>query len=167
MSIKNIAWLIALGALAIILTALASQHFGGLKPCVLCLQQRLPYYGGVPLALIAAWVAHRQPTIARGLFLPLMVIFTLSAGLGGYHAGVEYGWWAGPQSCGIGGDGAPENTQQLLQLLKTSPLVRCEETTFTLFGISMAGYNFIASLGLAGLALFGLSRTNNSDNGDA
>ena len=166
MNIKNIAWLLALGAGAIILVALASQHFGGLKPCALCLQQRLPYYVGVPLALIAACVAHKQPTAARGLFLPLMVIFALGAGLGGYHAGVEYGWWAGPQNCiGIGGigDTAPETIEQLLQQLKTSQLVRCEAAAFTLFGISMAGYNFIASLGLAGLALFGLCRANEGD----
>ena len=154
---RQIALLLGVVAAAIVLTALGSQYLGGLVPCPLCLQQRLPYYVGVPLALFAAWVAPRAPSAARGLLVPLAVIFVGSAALGAYHAGVEYGWWLGPQNCGTMGETAlPDNINDLSQLLQTTKPLRCEDPAFTLFNISMAGYNFIASCGLAALALFGL-----------
>lgn len=151
--------LCGLGALAVIATALASEVFGGLVPCALCLDQRLPYYVGVAL-LGFAWVMRRQtPLAAFSLLLPVAAIFLIGACLGAYHAGVEYHWWAGPTACGggvNGGDAMGVNAaQELLQALVTSKPVRCDEPTFTLFGVSMAGYNFIASCGLAGCAIVG------------
>jgi disulfide bond formation protein DsbB len=76
-----------------------------LSPCPLCLEQRWPYYIGIPLALlvaIAAWrgaarARHRRPAGARGLML-------WGVYLGVFHAGIEWKWWLGPQEC----SGAPQ-----------------------------------------------------------
>lgn len=162
LDLRLVILLLGLSASAIILLALASQYIGGLVPCALCLQQRLPYYVGAPLALFAYWWAGHNRLSGRGLLAPLAVIFGLGSALAGYHAGVEYGWWAGPQSCG-GTNATLGSTTDLLNALQTSKLVRCEDAAFTLFGVSMAGYNFIASVGLTGLALWGLSRPVDGD----
>ena len=52
---------VALGGAATIGGALFIEHALGVKPCELCLVQRIPYYAGVPLAAVAAWAAARRP----------------------------------------------------------------------------------------------------------
>jgi disulfide bond formation protein DsbB len=149
MSYRHILISVALLAAATIAIAWASEIFGGLAPCALCLQQRLPYYVAVPILWIMVMVGQ------RGAAYPWLIalvggVFLISAGLAGYHAGVEYGWWAGPDTCG-GGGGLPSSTAALAEALKSAKVVRCDEAAFSLFGISMAGYNFLMSLLLAGL----------------
>ena len=61
-------------------------------------QQRHPYYAAH--AAGARWPRSRRRALARvGLWL-LAALFLVSAGLGVYHAGVEWGWLAGPSDCG-------------------------------------------------------------------
>lgn len=102
-----------------------------------------------------------MPTSSAPLLALIGLIFLIGAGLAGYHVGVEYKWWAGPSGCG-GGTGLADNTEALLQALQNEKIVRCDEVAFTLFGLSMAGYNFLASLGLAALSGLGYAaaRTN-------
>ena len=154
---KTHAMIITLAGTGVLATALMSEFWGGLIPCALCLQQRWPYYIGVPLAALIWLGAHHAPVALRGLLVPVGVIFALGAGLGFYHAGVEYALWAGPSGCG-GGSGGFETTADLLDAMARAKPVRCDEAAFTLFGISMAGYNFLASSGLALLAWHGATR---------
>ena len=83
-------------------TALIFQYWGGYIPCKLCLAQRTPYYVGVPLmavALISS--ALNWPTwLTRLLLLAGGLLMVYSLYLGVHHAGVEWGWWAGPTDCG-------------------------------------------------------------------
>ena len=152
------ALIITLAGTGILATALLIEIWGGLSPCALCLQQRWPYYIALPLTALI-WVgAHRAPIALQGLLVPVGLIFALGATLGFYHAGVEYGLWAGPSGCG-GGSVGFETTTELLDAMARAKLVRCDEAAFTLFGISMAGYNFLASSGLALLAWHGATRT--------
>src|ERR1700728_3307571 len=86
---------IAVGGVATILGASFSQYVLGLKPCPLCLEQRIPYYVAIPLALIVAIAAARRAprgVVNGGLGL-LAVAMLIGAGLGVYHAGVEWKWW--------------------------------------------------------------------------
>ena len=115
------ALIITLAGTGILATALMSGFWGGLTPCALCLQQRWPYYIALPLTALI-WVgAHRAPIALQGLLVPVGLIFALGAVLGFYHAGVEYGLWAGPSGCG-GGSVGFETTADLLNacLLYTS-----------------------------------------------
>lgn len=139
-------------ALALISLALASEHVGGLIPCALCLKQRVPYYLALPLLLLAYWHAPHGKAAARGLLSTVGVVFLAGAGLALYHVGIETGSWAGPTTCG-GGNGISRSTGDLLEALRGGAMVRCDAPAWTLFGISLAGYNAIASLGLAALAL--------------
>ena len=151
------ALIITLAGTGILATALISEFWGALTPCALCLQQRWPYYIALPLTALI-WVgAHRAPIAFQGLLVPVGLIFALGAILGFYHAGVEYGLWAGPSGCG-GWSVRIETTADLLNAMARAKPVRCDEAAFTLFGISMAGYNFFASSGLALLAWHGATR---------
>ena len=140
-------------ALAVILVAILSQYWGGLMPCALCLKQRVAFYVALLLLALAYFYAPRAPLAMRGLLTTIGIIFLANAGLGFYHAGIEFGWWLGPASCG--GGGAPAlDTGALFEALQNSSMVRCDAPAFTLFGLSLAGYNVIACLFLSGLALY-------------
>lgn len=136
---------------ATILGALASQYVFGLIPCKLCLEQRVPYYVGVPLALLTALAPAAGPWRRIGLAL-LALVFLVSAGLGAYHAGVEWGWFLGPSDCGGGSGAAASGVGDFLKQLDTLHVVSCTDAAFRFLGLSLAGWNALISLGLAVLA---------------
>ena len=95
---------IAAIAVATIAAAWAFQLFGGYSPCPLCLQQRWPYYAASPLALLLIWWDGRSSVGLRAGLLAIAFIMLAGAALAAFHAGIEWGWWRGPQACaGAGG----------------------------------------------------------------
>ncbi|WP_420559892.1 disulfide bond formation protein B [Tepidicaulis sp.] len=151
-------WVLAITALTIG-GALFFEHVIGLQPCSLCLVQRNPYYAALPLAFLAG-VASREANIGiipLALMGALTLIFIVSAGLGVHHAGVEYGWWEGPAGCS-GGLAFPGSVSDLQAQLEGARPVRCDEVPWSLFGLSLAGYNVLISLGLAALSALPLIR---------
>jgi disulfide bond formation protein DsbB len=144
---------IALGvaglALGIILLALAYEHIGGYVPCELCYRQRWAYYAAIPLALLGAVFAGPQPL--RAVLAACGLIFLVNAGLGVHHAGVEWGWWPGPEGCS-GGVQLSSDAARLLESLRNAEIVRCDEPAFRFLGLSFAGYNALISAGLAAVA---------------
>lgn len=140
----------ALG-LATILGALGSQYIGGLYPCELCLEQRLAYYWGLPLLALILILWNRLPLTVWYLAMSLAIlIFAWGTYMGAYHAGVEWGFWPGPTSCtGTGG----EISFDQLTDINAARVVPCDKVQWTLFGISLAGYNALISLGIVALLL--------------
>lgn len=123
----------------------------GLAPCPLCLEQRIPYYVGVPVALIAVLLAGRGSAGASRLVLGLAgLLMAGGAVLAAYHAGVEWHWWAGPTTCSGTG---PVQGGNLLTDLNAARVVRCDEAPWRLFGVSLAGYNALIAAVLAFIAL--------------
>ena len=163
MNVDKYIWLLIISATAVIATALASEIFGGLVPCALCLQQRWPYYIAIPILIVCGLARGSAPASSAPLLALVGLIFLVGAGLAAYHAGVEYKWWAGPSGCG-GGTSLADNTRALLQALQNEKVVRCDEAAFTLFGLYMAGYNFLASLALAALSGLGYLAARNNGN---
>ena len=148
-SARPATWLILAVAAATIAGALASEHVFGLQPCALCLQQRWPYYLAVPLA--AATALAPAPFLRPGLAI-LALLFAASLGLGGYHAGVEWGWWQGPTDC-AGGSATPSGPMgDFLQSLDRVRVVSCTEAAWRFAGLSLAGWNAVVSAGLATMA---------------
>lgn len=141
---------ILLAAAAAIGGALVFEHGLGLRPCKLCLQQRIPYY--VAMA-VAAGALLLPPRWQRAALVLLALVFLVSAGMGVHHAGVEWGFWPGPNDCG--GAPAPQagSMGEFLDQLQTARVVSCTEAAWRFLGLSLAGWNVIVSLGLAGLAL--------------
>ncbi|MCC6927111.1 disulfide bond formation protein B [Novosphingobium sp.] len=130
-------WL-ALGVPAALLGgAYIGEYVFGLWPCEMCWWQRYAHFAALGLALLA---------LAR----PAMTVLVRLAGLailiggliGAYHAGVEYGWWQGFTACtsevAVGDDP--------LKAILDAPMVRCDQVQWDLFGISLAGYNFLISV---------------------
>ena len=127
-------------------TAYASQYLGGLYPCEMCWWQRYPHFVAIGLALIGFIAPPRK------LWIALAALAVLVSGLiGGFHAGVEYGWWEGLTACGNAAAGAAGGDP--LATVLNAPLVRCDEAQWSLLGISLAGWNFLISL--AGAAAIG------------
>ena len=135
-----------------ILAALGFEHIGGYQPCALCLMQRTPYYVGIPLAAAAGIAAFaRAPrSVTATLFGLVAALMLYNAGLGAYHAGVEWGFWAGPASC------APsvgiENAADMLNQLQNAQPPSCTEASWRFLGLSFAGWNVLISAFLAALA---------------
>ena len=141
----------AVGA-ATILGALILQYGLGLQPCPLCLEQRYAYYFAIPLALMVL-VGDQVGASRKVLFAALVAIalgMLWNAGLGVYHSGIEWKWWAGPQECtGTLGDLGSGNLAERLQSIN---LVRCDEAAWRFLGLSLSGYNALISVALAAIA---------------
>ena len=138
-------------------TALGFQHIGGYIPCKLCYEQRIPYYIGAPVmaaALVAALLG--APTrLTRLLLAAGAVLMAWSLYLGIHHAGIEWGWWAGPTDCAVvvppasGGSGGV--LDQIDQVVPPS----CDKASLRVLGLSFAGWNAVVSLVLMLVALRG------------
>jgi disulfide bond formation protein DsbB len=146
---KKAALLAFLIGLVAILGALASQVFGGLVPCELCLEQRMSYYWGLPLLLVILLTWNRLPLAVWYIAMAVVTaIFIWGAYMGAYHAGVEWGFWPGPTACtGVG----EMVSFDAMSNLNAAHVVGCDVVQFRLFGISLAGYNALASLAIVGL----------------
>lgn len=145
----------AAGSGLLLLSALAFQYLGGLAPCPMCLWQRWPHVAALALGAAMLAPALRDRAVLGGLGLLAMLI---SAGLALLHTGVERGWWDGPSTCAVD-QGPALTTDQLLTQILDAPLVRCTEVAWEMWGLSMASWNGLASLALAGLWAASLRRT--------
>ena len=147
--------LLLVASLAMILGAYGFQYIGEMEPCEMCYWQRYAYYVAIPLLAIAVLLAADAAgsAISRGLVALAAIAFLTGGVIAGYHAGVEYGWWKGPDTC-TGGGIVADTAEAFLEAIKGRNIVMCDEVPWSLFGISMAGYNFFISLGLAGLGFF-------------
>lgn len=144
LSRKSLSRLILLISGATILAALGFQYIGGLEPCALCLQQRYAYYLVVPLSLFCYLISEDEDkkAIFRYGILICGLAMLANTALGSYHAGAEWGFWPGPATCSTG------SVDGLTPSLSGPPPVDCTKAAWRLFGISMAGYNALISLGL-------------------
>lgn len=137
---------------AIILGALAFEHLGGYAPCPLCLEQRYAYYAAIPVLFIAMALIAEMPRLAALLFALVALAFLANAGLGAYHAGVEWKFWPGPDTCGTV-QALPTSAADLLKQMETVKVVRCDEAALRIAGLSLAGWNVLISLALVAGAL--------------
>ncbi|MFK7943057.1 MAG: disulfide bond formation protein B [Paracoccaceae bacterium] len=150
MSVYGRILLAGFGSLALLLGAFAFQYLGELAPCPMCLWQRWPHAVAILLAIAVVTVLWR---FRRPLSALAALIVSVGAGIGLYHAGVEQKWWEGPSSCSsLDPNGL--STDELLAQIQGAPLVTCDQVVWDLFGITMAGWNAVISLGLALLWLF-------------
>jgi disulfide bond formation protein DsbB len=145
------ALLIAAASIVILATVWVFQGFG-YAPCELCLTQRYAFYAAAPLALLTALLANRSAHgLARAGFALLALVFAANAVLAAYHAGVEYRWWAGPTAC-TGGLTGSLDVNDLVNALNSVKVVRCDEVQLRIAGLSLAGWNVLASAVLAAYA---------------
>ncbi len=143
--------LLVLAGFGSIAMALAAQHWGGLLPCILCIYQRYAHGAAGAAGLLALLLAARPG--ARLLLTGLGgLAFLAGAGIAAFHVGVEQHWWKGTSECHAPSLDASLSIDELREALLNTQFVPCDEIPWALFGISMAGYNFLFSLAL-GLAV--------------
>ena len=145
--------LAGLGSGAVLAGAFAFQYIGGMAPCALCLWQRWPHAAAVVIMGMAILVPNRW-LMALGAVAALA-----TAGIGGFHMGVEYGWWEGLQSCSAGSISGISVTDLLNPNAAVAAPVRCDAVPWSMLGLSMAGWNMVVSVCLAGLWLMAARRT--------
>ena len=144
--VRRGAGLVLAGSAALLGGALAFQYWGGMPPCELCIWQRWAHVGALGLALLAL-------ALPRRLLLVLAVLgLWAGVGIALFHVGVEQEWWQGLASCGGGGSGAG-SVDDLMAQIEAAPIVRCGDVAWSMFGLSMAAWNAVISLGLGLLAL--------------
>ena len=151
---QTAALIAALVSAATIAGALIFERFG-YAPCDLCLQQRWAYYIGVPLALAAALVSAVRPRLGGWLLAGVALLFAGSAVFGAWHAGVEWGFWPGPAGCTGAASQRAADMGDFLKQIEATRLVRCDEVSLRILGLSLAGWNAVISLGASGLAAIG------------
>ncbi len=152
LSLRQASLMVLAASAAILLAAFAFQYIGGLQPCILCWWQRYPYMVTIVVALIAVALAPARPPVARALLGFCAIVFLVGAGIAAFHVGVEQHWWQGTAECGAN-FGPAGSIDELRRRLLAQDVVRCDAIAWSLFGISMAGYNFLLSLALAVFAI--------------
>ena len=120
--------------------AYISQYVFGLYPCEMCWWQRYAHFAALALGVLALV----RPS-ARVLTALAGVAILFAGLIGGYHAGVEYGWWQGLTAC----TSQIDMSQDALEAISAGPLIRCDQVQWSLLGISLAGFNFLISTGTA------------------
>lgn len=145
----------ALASAALLGGAFAFEHLGGLPPCPLCITQRWVHaaaLGAGLLGFIAIRFSAQVRRLSRLVCWILGLVFLVSLYWGATHAGIEYGLWAGPASCTASGGGDVSLADLNTALGRPTNVVLCDEIAWSLLGISMAGWNAIASAALAAMS---------------
>lgn len=158
---RSAAFVMLIGSGGLLAGAYGFQFFGDLQPCVLCLYQRIPHAVVMVLAIIALVLGPR-PASLWAVGLAGLAVLT-GAGIAGFHVGVEQHWWEGTAECGS--TNAADTVEALRAQLLAQPVARCDEVPWSLFNVSMAGYNLAFSLALAIFA-FGQCRAMARRDGD-
>jgi len=153
---SSVPWLATGGALAALCVAWIAQYGFGLAPCELCYFQRYGYWAAIALGIIA--ILQPAGTARRTVALWLLALaFLATAGIALFHVGVEQKWWRGFASC-TGQITSGMTPEELEQAIQNAPIVRCDEPAWTMFGLSMAGYNLLYALALTLFTLSGALR---------
>lgn len=152
-SLRHWPWL-ALAASALMLAlAHGFERFGGLVPCALCLKQREIYWLAMAvsaLALAARMSAPGNGPLARRLVNgALVAVFLGGCGWAGFHVGVEAGWWPGLPECAAAAGADMGGADLLAALSEPMAAAGCDVVAWSFLGLSMAGWNLVASLKLA------------------
>ena len=147
--------LLLLGSIAPLAVAFASQYLAGLQPCELCIWQRWGYGGAIAIALVTLILprAWRRP----GAVLTALALLVVAA-LALFHVGVEQHWWQGLASCSSNLN-LKQSLADLEKQMMETPVIPCDRPAWTMFRISMAGYDFAYALALG---LFGLAAATRS-----
>jgi disulfide bond formation protein DsbB len=139
--------LVALGSGALLGGALYFQYVLGLAPCEMCHWQRWPHIAAIAAGLLAA-ASFAWPRLALVFMLTAITALLITSAIGVFHVGVEYHWWEGPQACS-GNIPRGLSPEQLKKYLFGAKMVRCDETAWSMWGLSMAAWNALLSAALA------------------
>ena len=137
-------------ALLVIASALVLQHGFGYAPCPLCLEQRWPYYIGVPVAALVALPVWPRRLRAAGLAALGAPLRLGASGSASTRRGAEWGFWLGPADCSAGNVGRrPADVGGLLDAIQIRPSSPAPIRSLRILGLSLAGWNAVVMAALA------------------
>ena len=147
-------WALVISALMLAI-AHGFETFGRLPPCHLCLQQREVYWvamgvAGLGVIAMLAKFPAAAPRLDSGV---LAMVFAAGVYLAGFHAGAEWKWWPAPASCASGGAGVSLAAMKALLAGHAQAMPPCDKPAWVFLGLSMAGWNFLVSVGLVAASL--------------
>jgi disulfide bond formation protein DsbB len=135
---------------ALLAGAYAFQYWGHLFPCHMCWWQRYAHFGVLTCAVLA-YALRTLPDRGRSFVWLAALGLLASAGIAFYHAGVEMKVFAGLEGCTSTAHGS---AAELFRQIMDAPIVPCDQVQWSLFGISLAGWNFLISAASALLVLW-------------
>lgn len=161
MTLKHLSIILLVLPSALLLGALGFQYIGGLAPCDLCIDQRWPHLFAAIMGL-AALSLMPKPGIAKIAIILGAIGMAISGAIAIFHSGIERKLWPGPSSCSnrIDPNLSPED---YLKAIEQAAVINCGDISWSLFGLSMANYNALISLGAAAFVLWALMRDNQRD----
>lgn len=143
-SYRFVAFCYALLGVFSLAMAFTAEYAFGFLPCKLCFLQRWPYLIMIFLGLIA-FTFHDKKKIYAPTLLAITACFAYGAYIAIYQTGGEQGWWLLTADCSsvLDSNLSPE---EYLAAMKQQPAVPCDMVKWSMFGISMAGYNAMFSV---------------------
>jgi len=142
----------------LLLGAYAFQYIGGLDPCIMCYWQRHAHKGvlvAAGMAVIVSLFLDNRKWL-RALNAIIAIAFIISFYYAFRHVGVEFGWWEGPAACAVSPSGDLGGKNLLDVLGEPIEIVQCSDVLWSMFGLSMAGWNALISA-LAAIISFGVA----------
>ena len=139
--VTNYFLVILLVNILVILSALFIEFFLKVKPCILCIYQRYPYYIITFLSLIYFLKKDLKIILILLIILTSLASITLST----YHVGIETDLIQETTSCKTSLNNNLSK-DAILKQLESNLASSCKEVNFKLFGFSLASINIILSL---------------------
>ena len=130
---------LTLCSVSLLLIALYFQYILGLQPCKLCIWQRVPHVVIIILSFFGLINFKLRPSVC----LSCLVLILANVFLSGYHVGIEYKLWNGPQSCSQSETLSNLSPEKFLEVILNAPVVQCDIIAWSFLNISMAGWHFI------------------------
>ena len=124
-----------------LISAFYLEYFHGALPCDLCITQRWFHGAIIAYSLIIIFILNKTSISKKLLLLGGTILWLLSSIAGLYHFGIEMNFWTGPDGCSSNIDFSKDT---LKYLFSKSP-IKCDEVMFKIFGLSLAGWNALAS----------------------
>ena len=153
---KHLAVAVVAVSIVSLILAYTAQYVFGLEPCILCLYQRIPYFTNIVFGALAFMAVSRRPRLAAAFLFLSALVFLAGAAIACFHTGIEQRWWEFlSAACGTGILPEGLSVEEIREALRQqATVVRCDEVTWTLFKISLAGYNLMYSISLGFSVLF-------------
>ena len=144
--------LFASSAFALIL-AYISQYIFGLEPCILCLDQRKPFFAIIATSALTLTYFKSEKSKKNALYL-CTILLVINFALATYHSGVEKKIFRGPTTCSSQNLNEIDNIEDLKIALNETKVIRCDEPSFFFLGLSMANWNALYCLMLISYIAF-------------
>ena len=137
------------------LSALYIEFILEYKPCKLCIYQRIPYIVAIFISFIG-FNYYKNDNI----LIILIIVFTLSSIISGYHFGIENSFFNELSSC-TNNSLDQLNKKELLETLGKNLPIDCKDATFKILGVSLAAINTILSISIVIISIRTLSHEKN------